>query len=98
MTPAGKLQAYLRKRVEALDGHYRKAQWEGRVGCPDCYVWLDNGAYAWVEIKAGADRLSPHQEREIDFMRRGGLRVYVAKTTADIDAIVSELCALEAHQ
>ena len=62
MTPAGKLQAYLRKKVEALGGHYRKAQWENRVGCPDCYVWLDSGAYAWVEIKAGRGKLTDDEQ------------------------------------
>lgn len=91
MTPAAKLQNYLRQRIEAIGGHCRKARWEGRVGCPDCYVWLAGGRYAWIEIKVGNDSLSRMQSRELGFMRVAGLRVYTAKTKADIDAIVAEL-------
>lgn len=96
VTPAGKLQKYLRERVEALGGHYRKVKWEGRVGCPDCYVWFEHGIYAWIEIKAGDDRLAELQKREHERMRDGGLRIYTAKTEADIDRILSELMSAEA--
>lgn len=88
MTPAGKIQAYLRRKVEALGGEYRKVRWEGRVGCPDCYVWLPGGRYAWVEIKAGRDRLSKLQEVEVERMRAAGLAVFIVKTEADVDWLI----------
>jgi len=88
MTPAGKLQAYLRKQIEALGGEYRKVQWEGRVGCPDCYVWLPDGRYAWIEVKAGRDRLSKLQEVEMKRMRAAGLAVFIVKTEADVDWLI----------
>lgn len=97
MTPAGKLQAYLRKQVEALGGQYRKAKWEGRVSCPDCYIWLTEGRYAWVEVKAGADRLSAVQIAELQAMRKGGLWVFTVRSEAEIDAVLSDLRAAEAY-
>ena len=39
MTPAGKLQAHLKHVVQQSGGQYRKVRWEGRRGCPDCFVW-----------------------------------------------------------
>lgn len=93
MTPAGKRQAYLRRKVEALGGEYRKAQWEGRVGCPDCYVWLPGGRYAWIEVKAGRDRLSKLQDMEVERMLKAGLCVYVVKTEIDIDTVLESLAA-----
>jgi hypothetical protein len=91
MTPAGKLQKYLRERIEALSGQYRKAKWEGRVGCPDCYVWLGEGRYAWIEIKAGADKLSAAQVTEMSRMRQGGLRVIVVRDEGEIDWAIDVL-------
>ena len=34
MTPEGEIQAYLKKRVEALGGQFRKMEWTGRRGAP----------------------------------------------------------------
>lgn len=91
MTPAGKLQKYLREQIEALGGEYRKVQWEGRVGCPDCYVWLPGGRYAWIEIKAGRDLLSKLQDMEVERMLKAGLCVCVVRDAAGIDFIVDIL-------
>ena len=93
MTPAGKLQAYLRRKVEALGGQYRKVRWEGRVGCPDCYVWLPGGRYAWIEVKAGRDRLSKLQDLEVGRMLKAGLCVCVVKDEAGIDFVLEALVA-----
>lgn len=87
MTPAGKLQRYLRKQVEASGGCYRKVRWEGRRGCPDCFVWWRD-QHAWIEIKAGEDRFSDLQEREIGKMRDAGLQVFTARNEDDIDRIL----------
>lgn len=91
MTPAGKLQAHLRKRVEATGGTYRKVRYESRRGCPDCLIWWQWPAMVFVEIKAEGDRYSVVQRREVDRMRDAGLPVYTARTKADIDRIVEEV-------
>lgn len=95
MTPAGKLQAYLKARVQATGGVYRKFRYESRRGCPDCLVWWRWPALALIEIKAEdgdyKDRYSALQQREVDRMRDAGLPVYTARTKADIDRIVEEV-------
>lgn len=95
MTPAGKLQAYLKARAQATGGVYRKVRYESRRGCPDCLVWWRWPAIALIEIKAEdgdyKDRYSALQQREVDRMRDAGLPVYTARTKADIDRIVEEV-------
>lgn len=95
MTPAAKLQNYLRERVEASGGSYRKAQWAGRKGCPDCFIWWTWPVAAFVEIKAGRDRLSVVQGFEIGRMRDAGIPVFTARTEADIDWIVAQQLAMQ---
>jgi hypothetical protein len=87
MTPAGKLQDRLKKLVQASGGQYRKVRWEGRKGCPDCFIWWD-GALAFVEIKAGEDRFSKLQEREVARMQAAGIPVFTARDLTDVEAIV----------
>ena len=91
MTPAGKLQDRLRHLVQQSGGQYRKVRWEGRRGCPDCLIWWDWPSLAFVEIKVGDDRLSGHQQREIERMRADGIPVFTAKTIEDVEKIVSEV-------
>ena len=95
MTPAGKLQAYLKQKVQGSGGQYRKVRWEGRNGCPDCFVWWDWPCAAFVEIKAETetykDKHSAVQAREVERMQRSGLPVYTARNTADIDYIVNRV-------
>lgn len=87
-TPAGKLQDYLKKLVQGSGGQYRKVRWEGRVGCPDCVVWWGDGRFAFVEIKAGKDRFSKLQGREVGRMQEAGIPVFTARDMSDIEAIV----------
>ena len=90
MTPAGKLQEHLKKLVQGSGGQYRKARWEGRRGCPDCFVWWD-GASAFIEIKADDDRYSKLQAREVDRMKTAGIPVFTARTIEDINEIVKKV-------
>lgn len=91
MTPAGKLQDYLKKRVQGSGGQYRKVRWEGRNGCPDCFIWWEWPCAAFVEIKAFGDRVGAVQFREMQRMREAGIPVYVARTIEDIDEIVKKV-------
>ena len=91
MTPAGRLQDHLKHIVQKSGGQYRKVRWEGRSGCPDCLVWWQWPAAAFIEIKAEGDRLSKLQTREIERMEMAGVPVYVAHSIAEIDAIVAEI-------
>lgn len=91
MTPAAKLQEHLKQRVQKSGGQYRKVRWEGRRGCPDCFVWWTWPRAAFIEIKAGEDVLRPEQRREIERMERDGVPVFIARSIEDIDEIVEEV-------
>ena len=91
MTPAGKLQEHLKQRVQKSGGQYRKVRWEGRRGCPDCFIWWDWPRAAFVEIKAERDVVSAIQRREIERMREDGVPVYIASTVEDLEKIIEEV-------
>ena len=91
MTPAAKLQEYIKKRVQGSGGSYRKVRWEARSGCPDCFIWWQWPQAAFIEVKAGRDRLSPMQAREIERMKADGVPVYVVSTVEDVDVVLSRV-------
>jgi len=91
MTPASKLQEHLKKRVQGSGGQYRKVRWEGRRGCPDCFIWWTWPHAAFVEIKADRDVLSAIQRREVERMREDGVPVYISTSVADIEEIIEKV-------
>ena len=91
MTPAGKLQAHLKKLVQGSGGQYRKVRWEGRRGCPDCFIWWEWPRAAFVEIKADLDRYSKLQAREVERMQDMGIPVFTARTIEDVEDIVKKV-------
>jgi hypothetical protein len=93
MPPASKLQEHLKKRVQQTGGQYRKVRWEGRRGCPDCFIYWEWPKAAFVEIKADRDVLSALQRREIEHMRNAGVPVFIAKTIEELDEIIEKVRA-----
>jgi hypothetical protein len=91
MTPAGRLQDHLKHVVQKSGGQYRKVRWEGRNGCPDCFVWWEWPKAAFIEIKAETDRVSKVQQHEIQRMQTYGVPVFVARSNEDIDEIVEKV-------
>jgi hypothetical protein len=91
MTPAGKLQDYLKHAVQKSGGQYRKVRWEGRSGCPDCFIWWRWPSAAFVEIKAGDDRMRKLQTRERERMEAAGVPVFIARSEADLDEIIRKV-------
>lgn len=91
MTPAGRLQDHLKHVVQGSGGQYRKVRWEGRRGCPDCFIWWTWPHVAFVEIKADRDVLSAIQRREIERMRADGVPVFIARSIEEIDEIVKKV-------
>jgi len=91
VTPAGRLQDHLKHVVQKSGGQYRKVRWEGRSGCPDCFVWWTWPRAAFIEIKADGDRLSKLQTREIERMDEAGVPVFIARSNEDIDEIVRKV-------
>lgn len=91
MTPAGRLQDHLKHVVQKSGGQYRKVRWEGRNGCPDCFVWWTWPHVAFIEIKADNDRVSKVQQQEILRMRAYGVPVFIATSKEEIDEIVQQV-------
>lgn len=91
MTPAAKLQDELKKRVKATGGVYRKVKWENRRGCPDCFVWWVWPQVAFIEVKAGKDRLSTLQGREVRRMQGAGVPVFTLRDEGEIDGIINKI-------
>lgn len=91
MTPAGKLQDHLKHVVQKSGGQYRKVRWEGRNGCPDCFVWWTWPNAAFIEIKADGDRVSKVQQQEILRMQSYGIPVFIATSKEEINEIVEKV-------
>ena len=91
MTPAGKLQNHLKDVVQKSGGQYRRAKWEGRRGCPDCFIWWMWPRAAFIEVKAEGDRYSEIQAREVGRMQDAGIPVFTARTIEEIDEIVKKV-------
>jgi hypothetical protein len=54
-------------------------------------VWWTWPHVAFIEIKADKDRVSGHQQREIERMRNDGIPVFIARTIEEIDEIVKKV-------
>ena len=101
MTPEGKVQAHLRKRVKALGGETRKVKWEAHRGAPDILVMLPpTVATGWggedclaptvllVEVKAPREKPEPHQVREHATLRKFGWRVEVVDSIERVEEVL----------
>ena len=86
---AAKIQDHLKHLVQGSGGQYRKVRWEGRSGCPDCFIWWQWPAAAYVEVKSENDRYSVIQKREVARMREAGVPVFTARSMSDVEEIVA---------
>lgn len=61
-------------------------------GDPD-YLLALHGRCLFIEIKVGANKLSPAQEARIDYLRKAGNRVEVCHSLEECYAAAESLCA-----
>lgn len=81
---------YLKKRVEQEGGDLRKCKWEGRVGAPDWFIMLDD--QYWVETKRPKrGRVSGGQKNEHKVFAKHGIKVWLIKNFAEVDAFVRHI-------
>lgn len=90
MTPAGKLQDRIKERVQKSGGYYRKVRWEARNGCPDVFIWWQWPCLAFIEVKAGKDRFSTIQSREVRRLAESGIPVFTVRTLEEVDIVVEQ--------
>ena len=93
MTPEGKVEAYLKRRVLAARGQIRKLRWLDRRGAPDRFVWWRGPRVAFVEVKAPGGKLTRLQTVEHERLRRDGFDVFVVYNEADVDAFIDKMTA-----
>lgn len=91
MTPEGKIEAYLVRRVKETGGQQRKLKWLGRNGAPDRFVWWPGPRMAFVELKAAKGPTRVLQEREHARLREAGFPMYVPRSLADVDNFIAEM-------
>jgi hypothetical protein len=82
------IEEYLVKRVQAMGGEVRKAEWIGRRGAPDRRVMLPGRPPVWVELKAPGVKPEAHQIREHNRMRRLGELVEVVDSLAAVEGLL----------
>lgn len=94
MTPEGKIEAYLKKRVAETGGRQRKLQWIGKRGAPDRMVWWPNPLgpdLHFVEVKRRGGRIHPLQILEMGRLRNDGFNVHVVSSEAEVDAFIEQV-------
>lgn len=94
MTPEGKIEKHLRKRVRGTHGRVRKLRWIGRRGAPDNLVWWPpaNLYTCLVECKRpGGPPPTKQQEKTHRDMREDGWRIFVVDSEAAVDTMIEEM-------
>jgi hypothetical protein len=97
VTPEGKIEAYLKRRVEQTHGQIRKLAWLGRRGAPDRMIWWKGPwgpLLAFVEVKAPNGKATTLQKREHARMRAAGFNVYVVASEEAVEAFLTEMLVL----
>lgn len=102
MTPEGKIEAHLKRRVKELGGEVRKLAWIGRANAPDRLVMLPVNEMAWtsmpsrrrhplVELKAPGVKPSAAQLREHERLRAAGFFVLVLDSVEAVDSWIGTI-------
>lgn len=91
-----KVETYLVRQVKKLGGKYRKVRWIGRRGAPDRLIGFP-GVACYVELKRPGEKLRLNQVREKADLEWMGLRVEVAATLEEVDALLCKLVELSSR-
>jgi len=84
------IEAYLRKRVDALGGRAYKFVSPGNAGVPDRLVLLPGGRVVFVELKAPGRRPTPLQMVQQERIRALGFDVRVIDSCEAVDELIRE--------
>ena len=84
-----KIEAHLKRLVEAQGGEIRKMKWVGRSHAQDRFVAL-NGAWL-VELKRPGGVERPGQVRERARLTKQGVRCRVVSSLEEVEQLMTEL-------
>lgn len=85
------IEAKLREGIRKIGGRAYKWVSPGNTGVPDRIITLPGGRVIFVELKTETGRVSPIQERQIDFLRKLGMDVRVLKGLDEVNAFLEEV-------
>lgn len=86
---------FVRMVRNELGGKAYKFVSPGNSGVPDRLVTLPGGVIWFVELKTDKGRLSPSQERQLKFLSGLGMKTFVLRGEAGIEAFRKEVMADE---
>lgn len=84
---------FVRMVRNELGGKAYKFVSPGNSGVPDRLVTLPGGVIWFVELKTETGRLSPSQERQLKFLSGLGMKTFVLRGEAGIEAFRKEVIA-----
>lgn len=93
MTPEGKVEAHLVKRVKETGGKTRKLRWIGRRSACDRLVWWVFPNAALIEVKRPGEEPTKAQAREHRLMSADGWPVFWVDSKEMVDDLISRLTA-----
>ena len=88
MTPEGKIEAYLKKRVLGDGARIRKLSWPAHRGAPDRMVWWPGEPDGSGQVKAPGKKATKQQEREHVRLQQDGFAVAVVNSKERVDWLV----------
>lgn len=91
MTPEGKIENFLRRKVLASGGRIRKLRWLDRRGAPDRMIWWPGPVIVFVECKAPGKKPSPLQAREHARLRKDGFDVRIIDSFEGVEDLIAEV-------
>lgn len=85
------IEKALGKEVKALGGFCIKLTNPSMDGLPDRMVFLSDGKFAFVELKAKGKKPRPLQMKRIDDFRKLGFKCFVIDGKNQIGGVIDEI-------
>lgn len=85
------VEAYAKRKIEALGGMCMKFVSPGRKGVPDRLIVSMSGLVYFLELKWGKNGTSAAQDKFYKDMQLRGITVYYAKTKQEIDEFIENI-------
>lgn len=86
-----KIEQALRRKVKSMGGICFKFISPGINGVPDRMVLLNNGKFAFVELKAPGGKLRPLQEKRKRQLEALGFLVFKIDSKEQIEEVLNEI-------
>lgn len=82
------IEKTLVKKVKAINGLCIKLTSPSMAGLPDRMIFLPNGRFAFVELKANGKKARPLQVKRMNDFRKFGFKCYVIDDVKQINGVL----------